>query len=98
MAGADFDEEVPTDQQDEIANGKVVPCHLKPVGQLDQLVREAGRQPPYLPRHALASLEQALRAHGIKLDPLPAEAPPAATNKAAISTDNPTPAAEGGAS
>jgi aryl-alcohol dehydrogenase-like predicted oxidoreductase len=39
------------------------------VAQLDQLIREAGRQPPYLPKHAMLALERSLRAHGIVLEP-----------------------------
>jgi aryl-alcohol dehydrogenase-like predicted oxidoreductase len=38
------------------------------VGQLDQLVREAGRQPPYLQRGLMQALETKLLAHGIELD------------------------------
>ncbi len=38
------------------------------VGQLDQLVRESGRQPPYLQRGVMQALETRLMAHGIELD------------------------------
>lgn len=38
------------------------------VAQLDQLVREAGRQPPYIQRGFLQVLESRLASHGIELD------------------------------
>lgn len=62
------------------------------VGQLDQLIREAGRQPPYLPRHAMKSLEDSLRAHGLSLE-LPARppAPPPAAATAPASAPASTP-------
>jgi len=38
------------------------------VAQLDQLVRESGRQPPYIQRGLLQVLEARLASHGIELD------------------------------
>jgi len=48
-------------------NERVTSAILGPknVTQLDQLVREAGRMPPYLPRGARAKLETELAAHGV---------------------------------
>lgn len=51
-------------EHDRVASAILGP---RSVAQLDQLVREAGRQPPYLPRNAMNALEHALRSHGLSL-------------------------------
>ncbi len=53
-----------------LENERVSSAILGPrsVAQLDQLVRESGRQPPYLQRGLLQALETKLLSHGIELD------------------------------